>query len=91
MFRALFRLVLIVIVLVAVGGFLLGWWATDPDLPEEVAERFGTTGAVTAERACEVGAEVGEWAAVPASALRSGRRGARSAPSTRSAATKKFT
>ena len=70
MFRALFRLVLIVIVLVAVGGFLLGWWATDPDTPEEVAERVGTTGAATAERAREVGAEVGERAAIAADKAR---------------------
>jgi hyperosmotically inducible periplasmic protein len=67
MFRALFRLILLVVVLVGIGGFLLGWWTMDglrrvADPPDAV----GTTGPVSTERAREAGAKVGETAAVAA-------------------------
>jgi osmotically-inducible protein OsmY len=56
----LLRAILLIIVLVAVGAFLLGWWgggrARSSDAPRETV---GTTGA-SAERAREVGAEIGE-------------------------------
>jgi BON domain len=58
MIRALLRLVLIVIIVVGVGGFLLGWWGSGRGvLPERDA--IGTTG-IDAERAREIGAEAGE-------------------------------
>jgi hyperosmotically inducible protein len=60
MFRALFRLVLLLVILVAVAGFFLGWWDTG-----RVAG--GSTGR---ERAREVGAEVGDRAAAAASQAR---------------------
>ena len=68
MFRALFKLVLLLIVLVGVGGFLLGWWAFDDnslDL-EKARKTIGTTGEVSTDKAREAGAKVGETAALAA-------------------------
>ena len=66
MVRAFLRLVILLIVLVAVGAFLLGWWGTrkvgSGDAPRETV---GTTG-VNTERARQVGAEVGERTAAAA-------------------------
>jgi hyperosmotically inducible periplasmic protein len=63
MLRGLFKLLLIVIVLVAAGAFLLGWWGTgrfyNADEPREVV---GTSG-VDREKAREAGAKAGEKAA----------------------------
>jgi osmotically-inducible protein OsmY len=59
MLRALLRLVLIVVVLVALGAFFVGYQWGEPD----GARPVGTTGAsdeVSAERARAAGAEVGE-------------------------------
>lgn len=60
MFRALLRLVVVLVVLVGAGAFLLGWWgsgrAHSPDRP---AATVGTTGRVDTEKAKAVGAEVG--------------------------------
>ena len=52
MFKALLKLALLLVILVAVGGFLLGWWGSDGDL--------------TTDRAREAGAEVGERAGTAA-------------------------
>jgi hyperosmotically inducible protein len=52
MFKALFKLALLLVILVAVGGFLLGWWSSDGDL--------------TTDRAREAGADMGERAATAA-------------------------
>ena len=67
MFRALFKLLLLVVVLVGVGGFLLGWW-TFADVERRITggQPVGTSGPVSAERARDVGAKVGETAAVAA-------------------------
>lgn len=65
MFRALFKLVLVLVILVAVGGFLLGWWGAGGTLSERAEDRIGTSGS-PAERARETGAEVGERAAAAA-------------------------
>jgi hyperosmotically inducible protein len=68
MFRALFRLILLLIVLVGVGGFLLGWW-TFGDASrrtQETRDAVGTAGEVSTDKAREVGAQVGETAAVAA-------------------------
>jgi osmotically-inducible protein OsmY len=52
MFRALFKLILLIVILVAVGGFFLGWWTSrGPD-----TDAIGTAGRVGAERAREVAA-----------------------------------
>jgi hyperosmotically inducible protein len=68
MFRTLFRLVILLIVLVGVGGFLLGWWTFgDGGLNLDRARKaVGTTGNVSTEKARDVGAKVGETAAVAA-------------------------
>jgi hyperosmotically inducible periplasmic protein len=60
MFRALFKLVLLVVVLAGVGGYFLGWWSTRDVLPERDA--VATAGRTTAERAKEVGAQIGQKA-----------------------------
>jgi hyperosmotically inducible periplasmic protein len=60
MFRALLKLVILVIVLVGVGGFLLGWWGSGRSfLPDSAG--------VDAKRAREVATKVGEETAAAAS------------------------
>ena len=52
MFKALFKLVILLIVLVAVGGFFLGWWGAGAPLPDSGAvATAGQTGAEMAKRA----------------------------------------
>ena len=51
MFRALFKLALLGIVVIAVGGFLMGWWATEEFDTDAIEERVGTAGASVKERA----------------------------------------
>ena len=58
MFRALFRLVILLIVLVAVGGFFLGWWGAGVTMPNR--ETVGTTGQTAAERAKQAGQEISQ-------------------------------
>jgi hyperosmotically inducible periplasmic protein len=59
MFRALLRLVVVLVVLVAVGAFFLGWWGSGRSLPlKEPAASVGTTGRISTEKAREVGADV---------------------------------
>lgn len=68
MVRALFRAVLLLIVVVAAGAYLLGWrigQAPATGTPQPV----GTSG-VNAERAREIGASVGERTAVAANEAR---------------------
>ena len=65
MFRALFRLILLIVILVGVGGFLLGWWTLDRGA-DEIRDGVGTAGEVSTQKAREVGARVGETAAVAA-------------------------
>lgn len=64
MLRALFRLILLIIVLVGVGGFLLGWWTFERG--EDTRDAVGTAGEVSTDKARDVGAQVGETAAVAA-------------------------
>jgi osmotically-inducible protein OsmY len=60
MVRAFLRLVIILIVVVAAGAFLLGWWGNSNRRTGEPSPgTVGTTG-VNAERAREIGAQVGE-------------------------------
>lgn len=54
MFRALFRLVILLIVLAAVGGYVLGWWGTGAQLPDrDAVATAGRAGAEVAKRAGE--------------------------------------
>ena len=67
MFRALFKLVLLVIVLVAVGAFALGYWSFDRMKGPAAVERpVATTGHVDVDKARQAGAEIGEKTAVAA-------------------------
>jgi hypothetical protein len=68
MFRALFRLMLLMVVLVGAGGFLLGWWDTGVRDIDELRP-VGTTG-MDAHKAREIGAAVGEKTATAAGQAR---------------------
>jgi hyperosmotically inducible periplasmic protein len=57
MFRALLRLVVVLVILVAVGAFFLGWWGSGRTLTKEPAA-IGTAGRISTEKAREVGADV---------------------------------
>jgi hyperosmotically inducible protein len=60
MVRAFLRLVIVLIVVVAAAAFLLGWWGNSRTrTAEPPTGAVGTTG-VNAERAREIGAQVGE-------------------------------
>jgi osmotically-inducible protein OsmY len=68
MLRGLVRLILIVVIIVGVGAFFLGYrWADDG--PAEVERPVGTTGErpIDTDRAREAGAEIGEKVAIGAS------------------------
>ena len=57
MFRALFKLIVLVFVAVVVGGFLLGWWGgRATDVERDTVATAGRAG----ERARDVAAQVGE-------------------------------
>jgi osmotically-inducible protein OsmY len=60
MFRALLRLVVVLVVLVGVGAFFLGWWGSGRVVPiDHPAQAIGTAGRIDTQKAKEVGAEVG--------------------------------
>ena len=60
MFRALLRLVIVLVLVVAAAAFFLGWWGSNRvSGPDTSAPAVGTTGRVDAQKAKEVGAEVG--------------------------------
>lgn len=64
--KALFRLALLLVILIGVGGFFLGWWGTPGDRPARTGEEIGTTGRGVADEAREAGREVGDRAATAA-------------------------
>ncbi len=68
MFRALFKLVLLVVIVVAGASFFLGWWSFDTlrDRTGMADRPLGTTGKIDTSKAREVGAQVGEKTAVAA-------------------------
>ncbi len=66
MFRALFRLLILVIVLVGVGGFFLGWWGSGVTLPNR--ETVGTAGQTGVEKARQAGQELSQKTAEAAKA-----------------------
>jgi hyperosmotically inducible protein len=59
MFRALLRLVVVLVILVGAAAFFLGWWGSGFARRDNPAPAVGTTGRVDTERAKEVGAQVG--------------------------------
>ena len=64
MFRALLRVVLLIVVLVAVGAFLLGWWGGRRDI-DEPRDVVGTAGVeerarATGDRAKAAGSELAQ-------------------------------
>ena len=63
MLRALFKLVILVVVLVAVAGFFLGWWGT---ATQSDRDAVATAGRVGAERAREAGQEISQKTAAAA-------------------------
>ena len=73
MLGALVRAVLLIVVLVAVGGFLLGWWGSRSAMDGD-DRPVATTGSeepkVDTQKAREVGAEVGEKTAAAAEQAR---------------------
>jgi hypothetical protein len=69
MVRAFLRLVILLVILVAAGAFLLGWWGSGRATGDRPSEAVGTTG-VNPERARQVGAEVGERTAAAANEAR---------------------
>jgi hyperosmotically inducible periplasmic protein len=64
MFRALFKLILFLIMAVLAAGFFLGWWGNRATLPER--DTVATAGRQTAERAKEIGSQLGLKVAVAA-------------------------
>ena len=61
MLGSLLRAVVLIVVLVAAGAFLLGWWGSGR-VRDDVRQTVGTTG-VDTQKAREVGAKVGETTA----------------------------
>jgi hyperosmotically inducible protein len=60
MLRALVRLILLVVILVGVAAFLLGWFGNPRLHPGDNGAVTGTSGRVDTERAKEAGAKAGE-------------------------------
>ena len=58
MFRALIRLILVFVILVAVGTFMLGWWGPGRPQRSNVPTATGTAGHIDLDRARAAGAHV---------------------------------
>jgi osmotically-inducible protein OsmY len=59
MVRSLLRLVIVLVILVGVGAFFLGWWGSGRVSPvDHPVAAVGTAGRIDTEKAKEVGAEV---------------------------------
>ena len=58
MFRGLLRLVIVLVIVVGVGAFFLGWWGTGRISLDRPASTVGTTGRIDTDKAKAVGAEV---------------------------------
>jgi osmotically-inducible protein OsmY len=59
MFRALLRLVLVLVIVVGAGAFFLGWWGGGRTNPlDRPTASVGTTGRIDTEKAKAVGSEV---------------------------------
>jgi hyperosmotically inducible periplasmic protein len=67
MIRALFRLVLVVVILVAIGAFFMGYrWGGGDAVPDRPVGTSGAEPGADTSRAREAGAEIGEKVAVGA-------------------------
>ena len=68
MIRTLLKLVLLVVIVVAVGAFALGYWTVGHSRASRSEEpgRVGTSGHVDVDKARETGAKIGEKTAVAA-------------------------
>jgi osmotically-inducible protein OsmY len=66
MIRALLRLVIVLVVLVGAAAFFLGWWGSGRARTVDSPPAVGTAGQVDAQKAREVGAEVGAKTAAAA-------------------------
>jgi hyperosmotically inducible periplasmic protein len=66
MIRALLKLMILVVVLVAAGAFFLGYWGNNRLHPAERTGTVGTAGRIDTERAREAAATVGEKTAAAA-------------------------
>ena len=67
MLRALFRLILIVVILVAIGAFFIGYrWGDGDTVPDRAVGTSGSEPGVDTSKARETGAKVGEKVAVGA-------------------------
>jgi hypothetical protein len=60
MFRALFRLILVIGILVGAAGYLLGWWGGHRVIGGDNGAAIGAAGRIDTEKAKEVGAKAGE-------------------------------
>jgi hyperosmotically inducible protein len=69
MIGSLVRAVILIVVLVAAGAFLLGWWGSGRVREDGTRQPVGTTG-VNADKAREIGANVGEKTAAAADQAR---------------------
>src|SRR5215211_2752528 len=69
MFRALLRLVVVLIIVVAAGAFFLGYWGSGRFRPVKEPPAIGTAGRVDTQKAKEVGAEVGAKTAAAANTV----------------------
>ena len=58
MFRALFKLFLFVVILVAIGGFFIGWWSNRDAAADRAV--IATAGNTAAEKAKVAGAQLSE-------------------------------
>lgn len=67
--KTLFRIALLVVIVIAVGGFLMGWWAGHGDMPSS-RDEVGTTGVTVAERAREASGALAERASEAAGEAR---------------------
>ena len=63
MFRALLKLVLLIVIVVGVAAYFLGWYSGGRGRPVFQAPAVGTSGQVDPSRAREAGAKAGEKAA----------------------------
>jgi len=70
--RALLRLVLVVVAVVAIGFLFLGYWAGQKGTAAHPSTPAGTSGTINTERARERAAELGEKAAGAAAKVQEG-------------------
>ena len=60
MFRAFLRLVLLIVIVVGIAAYFLGWYSGGRGRPVVQTPTVGTSGQVDTSRARDVGAQVGE-------------------------------